>query len=251
MLFRRLALKSWIERRVISPSITPFSSTSSSPSSSPSPSPSSSSSSDYDVLISGGGVVGASLCASLLRSPETKGLKIGLIELRKPKLLEDIEKDKNPYLQVYALSPASIQFLKELDAWSVLEGRSQPYSSMQIWEENGPGCVKFSAADFGADELGRICENDTILASLYDAISRAGSTVDLLYGSSISSLHVQPNEANGYNAASVILTDCSSSSGSCSKTLTTKLLVGADGGNNCFFDRTGESPVFYPKPVAT
>ena len=183
---------------------------------------------DYDVLISGGGVVGASLCASLLKSTEATGLKIGIIELRKPKSIHEIqETTKTPAIQVVALSPSSIQFMKDIDAWHLVESRSQSYTNMQVWESGGPGFVKFSAKELGFEELGRICENDTILASLYDVIEKTGAKVDFHYGCTINSLKLE--QSFGNKLATVSIAD---STNGTIKTFKSRLVIGADGANS-------------------
>ena len=181
---------------------------------------------DYDILISGGGVVGASLCASLLSNESMKGLKIGIVDLKAPKLSLETQNQEKPHLQVYALSPATISFLKKVGAWSGIEKRSQSYNEMQVWEEGGPGFLKFSSSDMGIEELGRICENDTILSSLYDSIERMSSQPTFHFGSMISNLSVESDNTHGHKLAKVTLQE---GSGGPTRVVTTRLLVGADG----------------------
>jgi len=117
----------------------------------------------YDVLVCGGGVVGSTFVASLLEKlsisrSETRKFKIGLIESNTP---PSHPTNLIPDLRVYALSPKSVSFLKQINAWgSILQSRSQPYRNMQIWEGSGPGVVNFKGTDMKLSngELGRICE---------------------------------------------------------------------------------------------
>ena len=86
---------------------------------------------DYDVLIVGGGVVGQSVAAGLISSPNTSSLKIGIIDTQPAISIEDatINASSQPDLRVYALAPASINYLKDIGVWKHIESsnRSQPY----------------------------------------------------------------------------------------------------------------------------
>ncbi len=156
-----------------------------------------SSSWDHDVLICGGGVVGAALAADVLM--RTKGAcNVGLIELGPPKTTLKTATD-SPDVRVYALSPNSIQFLDRIGAWKYIKDRSQPYTAMQIWEESGPGLLRFSADDMGAPALGRICEDQTIQTAIYQSIKDQGYNFSPYFGYSVDDVKLP---ANGNNPSS-------------------------------------------------
>jgi 2-polyprenyl-6-methoxyphenol hydroxylase-like FAD-dependent oxidoreductase len=140
---------------------------------------------DYDVLINGGGIVGASLAADLLSNTDG-ALRIGIIE---PAPVKPLKKDRSvPDIRVYAVSPKSISFLQRIGAWKYVENRSHPYKSMQIWEQSGPGLVKFHSKDLQVNELGRICEDSTIQSAIYEAIEEMGHKLDRISTHSIADL---------------------------------------------------------------
>jgi 2-polyprenyl-6-methoxyphenol hydroxylase-like FAD-dependent oxidoreductase len=143
---------------------------------------------DYDVFICGGGVVGASFASKLLNL--TKGtIKIGMLDLHPPPSLNS---STLPDKRVYALSPKSIQFLKNLGAWEFIENRNQSYDSMQIWESSGPGLLNFSAQDMNLLELGRVVEDRVIQSALYESLKKYESSIDYYFNSSLSSISIQP-----------------------------------------------------------
>lgn len=149
---------------------------------------------DHDVLICGGGVVGATLAADILK--QSKGAcNVGIIELFPPKpTIRAIE--QAPDVRVYALSPNSIQVLQRIGAWKHIEARSHPYNAMQIWEESGPGLLKFSANEMKAQELGRICEDQTIQTAIYQSIADQGHTLTTYYGYSVDDIKIPSNPNN-------------------------------------------------------
>jgi len=193
----------------------------------------------YDVLVNGGGVVGAAFAVSLLREvgPGSK-LRIGIVEPRKPPTLASCTAREGPDVRVYAMSPRSIETLAAIDSWKHVAARSQAYDSMQVWESNGPGLLRFSASETGQSELGRIVEDCTLQAAIYQTLEEGGhvnsGNVDLLFGQTISKLEIGRDANTGSpHLAEVTLSPSSGSSSAASAPLTTKvqarLVVGADG----------------------
>jgi hypothetical protein len=147
---------------------------------------------DHDVLICGGGVVGAALAADVLQ--RTKGTcNVGIVELLPPKSNIKTQRDP-PDVRVYALSPSSIQVLDRIGAWKYISDRSHPYNRMQIWEQSGPGLLKFTAEDINVSELGRICEDQTIQSAIYQAIRDQGHQLTTYFGYAVDDL-VLPHDS--------------------------------------------------------
>ena len=91
---------------------------------------------DYDIVIAGGGIVGAAFAAKILSTTSKNGLKLAIVDMKGPPSLESCTSRATPDVRVYALSPQSIAFLKDIRAWQHVEacGRSQPYAHMQVSE---------------------------------------------------------------------------------------------------------------------
>ena len=107
----------------------------------------------YDVIIVGGGMVGATLAVAL---SEQSPLKIALIEAQLPKPVS--EQDVTD-LRVSALSRASETLLKTLNIWQqLIPSRISQFTDMRVWETTN-STLHFDSADIGEPLLGHIIEN--------------------------------------------------------------------------------------------
>jgi ubiquinone biosynthesis monooxygenase Coq6 len=184
----------------------------------------------YDVLVCGGGVVGVAAVTNLLclLGPGHKNIKVGIVDARGPPSLASCQEKKGYDLRVYAMAPQSIQFLQDVDAWKYIEPRSQSYTDMQVWDHEGPGVVKFSAGESGLEELGRLAEDSTIQAALYQTLEDKGFQVDRIFGSTVTSLKVGKGFAQGPAELTISPLSKESDAGE-ARQVTAKLVVGADG----------------------
>src|SRR5687767_5951066 len=91
---------------------------------------------DVDVLIVGGGPVGACLAALLVRAGagSPNPLRVSLLERKQPLFpAADAPMD----LRVVALSRASERVLDSVGAWSrIAAHRVSPYERMRVWHES-------------------------------------------------------------------------------------------------------------------
>lgn len=119
---------------------------------------------DYDIVIFGGGMIGAALATQL--APH--GFSIALIETQAPQAY-DLSQSFD--LKVCALSPQSAQLMQQSKAWDILQSmRLCPYQRMRVWEMAGFGDLMFSAHQAGVTELGHIVENRLVQLSLWQAL---------------------------------------------------------------------------------
>jgi 2-octaprenylphenol hydroxylase len=135
----------------------------------------------FDVVVVGGGPVGACV-AALLAAPTRRqagGLKVAVLEPKPPRALGA---DTPIGLRVAAFSRASERIFKVADAWAAIAaGRISAYERMRIWHESmtakGGGALLFDAADAGEPNLGYIIETRLVQAALLDAAVQAGVRV--------------------------------------------------------------------------
>lgn len=121
---------------------------------------------DTDILIVGGGMVGAALCLGLKNLPWRVTIVDGRIpdDTPVPALANDSDFDQ----RVSALSLGSEQWLKELGAWQDMHpSRLGRYDDMQVWDADGGDGVNLSRTDAQLDHLGHIIENRTIEQALW------------------------------------------------------------------------------------
>lgn len=163
----------------------------------------------YDLTIVGGGMVGLTLAASLANS----ALSIALIETNDRPILP-----AKPANRVSAISFASRNIFENLNVWQRLDsGRITPYDSMQVWDKDSFGKIEFSAQQVGHPELGYIIENDHLRLALLDRVQKQKNVC-----------FYSPDSLNDvvFGEGEAWLTLHSG------KTLTSKLVVGADGANS-------------------
>lgn len=123
-----------------------------------------------DVVVVGGGVVGAA-CALALAG---QGLRVELVEAAAPQPWSR----ERPDLRVFALAADSAALLGALGVWdSIRSARAQPYRRMHVWDAAGGGELEFDGDDFGREELGWIVENGLLVDRLREALPAAGVDV--------------------------------------------------------------------------
>ena len=116
-----------------------------------------------DVVIVGGGLVGAALAALLGEA----GVAVTVIDARPGPIDSERVGNGQPAQRVSALTPISQQLLEGLSVWSWMASRRvSPYTGMQVWEAEGSGEINFDAEQAGTPVLGHIVENEVTLAAL-------------------------------------------------------------------------------------
>ncbi|GAB1720665.1 MAG: 2-octaprenyl-3-methyl-6-methoxy-1,4-benzoquinol hydroxylase [Nitrosospira sp.] len=120
----------------------------------------------FDVVIIGGGLVGASLALALKESD----LKIALVEPRLPSPPPD---DDSWDARIYAISPGSAHFLRDCGAWQELDkARLAPVYEMAVFGDDPAARLDFSAYDIGSAELAFIAENRQLQNAVWNTLKR-------------------------------------------------------------------------------
>ncbi|UDG81404.1 2-octaprenylphenol hydroxylase [Candidatus Profftia lariciata] len=162
----------------------------------------------FDIIISGGGVLGL---ATVIALKET-GLNIALIEEN----ISNIQGiNPNSILRVSTINIASECILKHLDVWQdIIALRTNSYQTMEVWDSDSFGSIMFNAEEYGYTHLGHIIENSIIQRTLWNKVKKQ-LNVDIITPASIKQIKWGDNEAL------VILNN--------EQIITARLVIGIDG----------------------
>ncbi|MGZ0079990.1 UbiH/UbiF/VisC/COQ6 family ubiquinone biosynthesis hydroxylase [Methylomonas sp. YC3] len=163
----------------------------------------------FDVVIVGGGMVGAAVACCLGGSE----LKVAVIEAQ---VSEAFSSEQPHDLRVSALSIASKNILEAVGAWEgVTSRRYCPFKRMRVWETAGD--TTFNSDDIRYPELGYIVENRITQLALLDRLP-SFENIELLMPQTITKINYDGHESE------LVLAD--------GRVLQAKLLVAADGGQS-------------------
>ena len=160
---------------------------------------------DFDVVIIGGGLVGASLAAAL----KSSGLSLALLENSTAST-----RFEGWDSRIYAISPGNAKFLADCGAWQRIDAtRIQQVTHMHVYGDQGAE-LDFSAYQLGAPELNFILENRLLQQALWQVLQQQDNLT--LYNPA-RCVSIDRQE----DSTTLVLED--------GRSLTTRLVVGADG----------------------
>lgn len=179
----------------------------------------------FDVIVVGGGVVGASIARVV------RGLSIGLVASIRPPTVPPSDAAFDS--RVYALSPGNVAFLRSIKAWDgIAPERLTPLHAMRVFGDAGKAFIEFDAYKAGVSELAWIVEDRALQAALWSALGTQ-DRLELIVPARCESLELG-------DTARLALSD--------GRVLEADLLVGADGADS--FVRTAAGVLVEEKPYA-
>lgn len=165
--------------------------------------------SQFDVVVVGGGMVGAALACGLAQQQ----FRVAVIERAEPAAFDA---SLAPDIRISAIGASSVALLRQLNVWPRVQAmRSAPYRKLETWEWQSAH-VTFDAAALGIPELGYMVENSVLQRALWEQMQQDGVT--LLCPASLQALQAH---SGGWQLQ---LDD--------GTTLDSQLVVGADGANS-------------------
>ncbi|WP_275555459.1 3-demethoxyubiquinol 3-hydroxylase [Mixta sp. Marseille-Q2659] len=170
----------------------------------------------FDVVVVGGGMVGAALASGLAQ----QGFQVAVLEREIPSAFNP---DAPPDIRISAIGCASVDLLKQLEVWpGVQQMRCAPYRKLETWEWQ-TARVAFDAASLGLPELGYMVENSVLQLALWQRLQQ--QPVTLFAPAKLQQLQQ-------YNGGwRLTLKD--------GKQFSTRLVIGADGANSQVRQLTG------------
>lgn len=121
----------------------------------------------FDIIIVGGGLVGASLALAL----RAADLGVAIVEPEPPVTTGDGGALDS---RVYAISPGSADFLSACGIWQTLpQERLARVEAMQVFGDDGSARLDFSAYDAGLRELAFIVENSLLQQSAWQHLRKS------------------------------------------------------------------------------
>jgi 2-octaprenylphenol hydroxylase len=122
---------------------------------------------DLDVLVVGGGPVGAALALGARQA----GYRVGLLEQQAFPTFTPA----TPVTRVSTLNAAAMALLHDLGvAEAVLARRSLAFSDMEVWDAQSAARIHFAADTLGLPALGWTVEQRALEVSLWEALAAQG-----------------------------------------------------------------------------
>lgn len=194
----------------------------------------------YDVVVAGGGIVGAAMalilakqsvadsaCGDQAANPSVpsggnRRLNIALVEQKAP---DQSGPSVDADVRVVAINEASRTLLEELRVWrGEVASRACSYTHMQVRDSEGTGCIEFDCTEVQRDSLGYIVPNALVVDGLFAEIATQGN-IDLYRPDRIARLTMRDSEKLSLQLAN--------------SSIMTSLLIAADGASSQVRARSG------------
>lgn len=173
----------------------------------------------FDVLVAGGGLVGASLVLALA----PLGLRVGIVEARaRPGPAKAHYDDR-----AIALADGSRRVLEAVGIWPLVAPHAEPIRRVHVSEAGRPGVAILDAEEMAMDALGWVVENPPLARAFDEALGNDGA-IERFQPATIIGLEAGAERVEVEIDAGGVVQRCS-----------TRLLVGADGADSIVRDRAG------------
>ncbi|XP_042714447.2 ubiquinone biosynthesis monooxygenase COQ6, mitochondrial isoform X4 [Chrysemys picta bellii] len=191
----------------------------------------------YDVVVSGGGMVGSAMAAALGHDVHFHEKKILLLEAGPRKVSGRLP--ENYSNRVSSISPGSATLLSSFGAWDhVCSLRFKPFRRMQVWDACSEAMIIFDKNNL--EDMGYVVENDVIMSALTKQLDAVSDRVEVLYRSRAVG-YTWPLTCHLSDTSPWVKIDLADG-----RRLETKLLIGADGQNSMVRKAAGIQNIHYP-----
>lgn len=176
----------------------------------------------FDIIIAGGGMVGATAALALAKLK----LSIALVEPVEPHLSASPSYDQRSV----ALSDSSMTILKSLDLWKSIEPLSCPIKKIHVSDQGKFGFTRINAEDYSFEQLGAVIPLEQTGPVLWQAI-RECQYIELFCPNEITAIEqtfTKPHENQSTTTNNEVLVTISAADHT-DKQLTAAMLLAADG----------------------
>lgn len=183
----------------------------------------------YDLIIIGGGMVGASLTAALLPTAEELGLRMALIEAQPLPAAGEAVFSPSYDARSTALAQGVRTLYRRMGIWSALEAHLTPIDQIHVSDRGRFGSTRLQADEEGVPALGYVVENHWLGQVLIRHLQQhAGDRLTLISPAEVEMLvpAAAGNEVRLQTAAG-------------EQRLSAELVVMADGGRSALRERLG------------
>jgi 2-octaprenyl-6-methoxyphenol hydroxylase len=180
----------------------------------------------YDIVIVGGGLVGASLCLAVAGIAQTYGLKIAILDAAK---IEGTTPTAGGVLdgRATALAYGSRNLLHSIGLWQHLSEHAQAISNIQVSDQGQPWKSDMQASSMQREALGYVIQNQALGHVFLQQIQqRCSGFVDLIDQAQVVSID------NARQHSQLIYQRQTAGDTAPPITLTAELIVMADGGRS-------------------
>lgn len=167
---------------------------------------------NYDILIVGGGMVGATMAYALSPLP----LRIGVVEAVPFKSESQPSYDD----RAIALAYGSAKVFEAMGLWPLLQKHVSPIKKIHVSDRGHMGVARIDSSSEGVDALGYVIENRFVGRVLAEELPKL-SNVELLCPATVTTINTSGETAQ-------LSVDC----GGVMRDVSAKLVVAADGGNS-------------------
>lgn len=164
----------------------------------------------FDVIISGGGLVGLALAVALGR----ESLRVAVVEQNASELQLSSTFDG----RVSAIAKGSQNLLQAIGVWEHVAPYAEPIRDIRVSDADSPFFLHYACDEVGADAFGCIAENRDLRAALLKIAEECSGNITLFAPAQIAQFITDPA------GVEVILGN--------GRSLRSSLLVGADGKNS-------------------
>ena len=173
----------------------------------------------YDILIVGGGLVGA----SLVRALQGRGLRIAVVEAVQFEIRTEAGYDD----RAIALAHGTQRIFDSLDLWADLEDDATPIHHIHVSDRGHCGFTRMDREEEGLPALGYVVPA-RVLGQVLGDVARSAEGVDLDSPATLADLNLEAESAT----ATLVRHDET-------LMLTARLVVAADGAGSAVRDRLG------------